>query len=242
VQLAGAAPPNSDPAQPAAPESGKAGEKKSKLLPETQEALPWVSNHEIKKETNPFTERDWRMVTYAWTGFILRLLLIFGAIFSVYQFLLAREEKRVERTLQLVELWEQDSYQEAQTAIRARIAGLNEKYAGLLGSKPGQAEMEVYFQRVGIEAMTADGGTMPLPEFQQHFDRVVYFLNRMSFCVEGNLCSREIVDAYFRDYAVSFWNYFSGYVEQQRKAGLTSYAMPVERYVRSDDLRPGATE
>ena len=74
--------------------------------------------------------------------------------------------------------------------------------------------------------MNADGGVMPLPEFQDQFDRLVYFLNRVSFCVEGNLCDRDIADAYFQDYANSFWRYFRGYVEKQRKGG-------------ADDLRRG---
>ena len=206
----------------------------SKPLPETEDALPWHGDDEVQRENNPFSERDWRMVGYAWTGFILRIVLILGALFSVFQFLAAREEKRVERTLQLVELWEREDYQAAQQALRERLAGLNEKYASLLGKSPTQSEMSVYSEKVGLEAMSPDGGTMPLPEFRKHFDRIVYFLNRLSFCVEGNLCSSDVADAYFRDYAVSFWTYFAGYVADQRKAGLTTYALPVERYVNRD--------
>ena len=229
------------PTSPAAEAARSPQQKKPVQLPETQEALPWVSHHEIKKETNPFTERDWRMVGYAWSGFLLRILLMFGAVFSVYQFLAAREEKRVERTLQLVELWEEEDYQAAQGAIRERLAALNEKHASLLGDSPTQAEMALYSERVGLEAMRAEDGSTPLPEFRKHFDRVIYFLNRLSFCVEGNLCSRDVADAYFRDYAVSFWTYFSGYVAEQRKAGLTTYALPIERYVRRD-AAPAAEE
>ena len=80
--------------------------------------------------------------------------------------------------------------------------------------------------------MTADGGSKPIEDFTADFDRIVYFLNRVSFCVEGGLCSRKVADAYFRDYAVSFWSYFAGYVEKQRKAGSTTYALPIENYVR----------
>lgn len=229
------------PVSPGVDTAKLAPNRKPVQLPETQEALPWVSHHEIKKESNPFTDRDWRMLGYAWFGFILRILLVFGAIFSVYQFLVAREEKRVERTLQLVELWEQDDYQAAQEALRERLAALNAKYATLLPNNPSQSEMAVYSEKVGLEVMTAEGGSMPLPEFRKHFDRLVYFLNRLSFCVEGNLCSRDIADAYFRDYAVSFWTYFSGYVAEQRKAGLTTYALPVERYVRRD-VAPAAAQ
>jgi hypothetical protein len=208
--------------------------KNSVALPETTEANPWVSNHEIKKESNPFTDKDWRMLAYAWFGLLVRIILVFGALFSVYQFLEAREEKRVERSLELVELWEKDEYQSAERALKKRLADLNAKYVNLLGDKPSATDRAVYFERIGIEALSDEGGTMPLQEFQEHFDQIVYFLNRMSFCIEGDLCSRDVADAYFRDYAVSFWSYFSGYVARQRKAGSSTYALPIENYVLRD--------
>lgn len=204
---------------------------KRATLPETAEGYPWMSNHEVKKESNPFTERDWRMFAYAWSGMLVRFILIFGALFSVYQFLVAREEKRVERTLALVELWEQPDYQKAQRAVKLRLAALNEKYASLLGASPNATAIAVYQERLGIEALTADGGETPLSQFQEDFDRIVYFLNRLASCVESDLCSRATADSYFKDYAVSFWGYFSGYVARERKAGATSFARPIEAYV-----------
>ena len=217
---------------PAAPTAG-AGKKKV-VLPETTEAFPWPSNHEIKKESNPFTDRDWRMWLYAWMGLLVRVTIVLGAIFTVYQYLSAREQNRVQRTLELVELWERSEYQDAQTALRQRLAALNQKYANLLGSNPSAKELDVYYSRIGIEAMSESGGAMPLTEFSAHFDRVVYFLNRVAFCVEGNLCAEDIADAYFRDYAASFWQYFAGYIERQRKAGAASFARPIESYVGRD--------
>ena len=180
---------------------------------------------------NLFIGRDWRVSANAWAGFGLRILLIAGTLFTVYQYLAARYEMRVDRTLKLVELWEQDRYQDAQKAMRARLAALNEKYSDLLGKNPSQPAMDVYYSRIGLEALKAEGGDMPLPEFQDRFDRIVYFLNRVSFCVDGNLCDRDITDSYFQDYARSFWRYFHGYVEKQRRAGTTTYAAAIEKYV-----------
>ena len=200
-------------------------------LPETTEAMPEVSTHEIKAESNPFTSRDARMLAYAWAGMLVRTLIIVGGLFSVYQWLEAKEEKRVERTLQLVELWEREEYQGAQQAVAERLDSLNERYAGLLSPNPSDADRRVYMEQIGIEAMTAEGGTMPLPEFRAAFGRVLYFLNRMSYCVEGNLCSAEMVDGYFGDYAQSFWMYFRGHVAQERKNGSASYAAPLEQFV-----------
>jgi hypothetical protein len=206
---------------------------KSKQLPETTEAYPWPSNHEIKKESNPFTDRDWRMLVYAWSGLFVRIIIVFGALFTVYQFLAAREEKRVERSLELVTLWESEAYQDAQRALRQRLSALNTRNAALFQGKLTETQRGVILGRIGEEALSEDGGTMPLADFQEEFDRIVYFLNRLSFCIEGDLCSRAVLDAYFRDYGVSFWSYFSAHIQKQRRAGLPNYAKPLETYVLS---------
>lgn len=204
-------------------------------LPETTEGLPWMSNHEVKKEPNPFIDGDWRMLAYAWSGMAVRFVIIFTLVFSIFQFLSTQEQKRVEQTMALVELWETPDYQQAQRALKNRLAALNAKYDSLLPATASPAEEQIFRQRIGLEALTADGGTMPLDEFSDKFDRIVYFLNRLAFCVEGKLCSRSVADAYFRDYAVSFWSYFAGYVDKARKAGSRTFAQPIETYVRQDE-------
>ncbi|RVD50993.1 hypothetical protein [Mesorhizobium sp. M7A.F.Ca.ET.027.03.2.1] len=214
----------------AAPAKAPAGKT---ALPETTEGFPWPSAHEIKKESNPFTDRDWRMLVYAWSGMAVRLAIIFTLMFSVYQFLANQEQKRVEQTMSLVELWENKDYQQAQRALKDRLTALNAKYDNLLSANPSPTEEQVFRQRIGIEAMTASGGDMPLADFSENFDRIVYFLNRLSFCIDGDLCSRKVTDAYFRDYAVSFWSYFAGYIDKQRKAGSPTFASAIETYVRN---------
>lgn len=183
-----------------------------------------------KKDT-PFTDGDWRIRLDAWAGLFVRIGLVVGAVFSVYQYLAQREEQRVAQTMRMVELWDQGDYQQAQQAIKARLTGLNEKYRSLLGQNPTQKEQSVYRQRIGIQAFTPDGGSKPLADFSADFDKIVYFLNRLSFCVDGGLCSRQMADAYFRDYAASFWSYFAGYIEKQRKTGAPTYALAIEKYV-----------
>lgn len=200
-------------------------------LPETTEAFPETSPQEAKPESNPFTSRDWRMLGYAWTGFAVRVLLVIGGLFSAYQYLENKEEKRVERTMQLVDAWEREEYQDAQRAVSERLDALNARYASLLGASPTPSERALYLERIGIEAMTEAGGDMPITDFRAAFGRVLYFLNRIAFCVEGKLCSRTMTDGYFGDYALSFWQYFRGYVMQERAAGSASLAAPLETYV-----------
>lgn len=207
--------------------------KKRNALHESVNSMPLPNTQEVKKEPNPFVDRDWRMFIYAWSGMFVRIALILGAVFSVYQFLAAREEKRVERALELVELWEQPEYQVAQRALKTRIADLNERYAELIGDRPSASEQAAYAERIGIEALSASGGSQSLSEFQEQFDRIIYFFNRVAFCVEGNLCSREVADAYFKDFAVSFWSYFTGYIAVQRKSFAPNYAAPIEQYVHA---------
>jgi hypothetical protein len=227
---------------PETPTPGKpvpAATGKKVTLPETTEGHPWVSSQEIKKESNPFTEKDWRMFVYAWAGLAVRIVLVAGAIFSVYQFLLAREETRVQRALDMVELWEKPEFQKAQRAVKKRIDDLNDKYAKILVDQPTMNDRAVIMQRIGSEAIAAEGDATQAEEFEEQFDQIVYFLNRISFCVEGGLCSREVIDAYFGDYAKSFWAYFSGHIDKQRAVEPT-YAQPIEAYVLSNAKAEGA--
>lgn len=210
-----------------------------KPLPETGEGLPWVSTQEIKKEGNPFTERDWRMLVYAWLGMAVRVVVVFGALFTIYQFLSAQEQARVQRAFEMVEMWERPEYQAAQRAVRGRIDALNTRYATILGDQPTANARSVVMRKIGQEAMTSDGGSQPVAQFQEEFDRVVYFLNRVAFCVDSKLCSREVIDAYFSDYARSFWSYFAGHVEAQRKTVSPTYGKPIETYVLND-FKPAA--
>ncbi len=200
---------------------------------ERSEAFPEVDTEGARQEANPFTDGDWRQLGYAWSGFALRILLVLGTLFSGYQYLQAREEKRIERTLELVELWERPEYQAAQRSLKRRLSELNEKFVGDLGSNATAAELAIFQDRIGIEAMKPQGGAEPLAEFRDHFDRIVYFLNRLSFCVEGGLCSHEVADAYFQDFARSFWSYFSGFIRQERRRGSPTFAAPLEAYVQS---------
>lgn len=208
--------------------------RKIKNLPESTSGYPDTSVHDIKPESNPFTSTDFRMLAYAWAGMGVRLLLIAGGAFSVWQYMQQREEKRVERTLELVQLWERPAYEQAQKAVNQRINDLNRQHINLLGNDPTDAERAIYHSRIGLAAMSKEGGTMPVEAFHDEFNRVVYFLNRVSFCVQGNLCSGEVADAYFLDYATSFWSYFSVYVEGERNAGRPKFAEAIEAYVVRD--------
>jgi hypothetical protein len=201
------------PPQKPAPSSVAGAPAKKPTLPETTEGMPWHSSHEIKKESNPFTDRDWRMLVYAWAGLAVRVAVIFAGAFSVYQFLATTED------------------QEAQLAVRQRIADLLERYPSQFGDDPSPVELAVYMDRIGLAAMREDGGTMPLAEFRRHFDSLVSFLNRVATCVQANQCSRQVTDDYFRDLSVTFWNYFSKYARQVRAAGSPTFSVPIEEYV-----------
>jgi hypothetical protein len=200
-------------------------------LPETVSGFPDKPLDDASRESNPFTDPDWRMLGYAWSGFALRILLIAGGLFTVLQYWQARDETRIARTLELIELWDRPEYQTAQRALNTRIEALNRQYGSLIGADPTTEELRIYRERIGLEAMTESGGTMPVEEFREQFDRIVYFLNRLAFCVEGNLCKRSIADDYFGDFARSFWNYFAAHVERQRAAGAPAYAVPIEQFV-----------
>jgi hypothetical protein len=208
------------------------GAKNDEHVPEGASPLPGSSEW----TENLFVGGDWRVSANAWAGFGLRVLLIAGSVFTVYQYLMQRQEIRVERALQLVELWDQDKYQEAQKAVKTRLAGLLEENPNPFGSNPSQKDLAFYYARIGEQALNPSDGASA--DFQEQFDRLVYFLNRVSFCVDRNICDRDIAENYFADYANSFWRYFRGYAEKRRKQGEPSYAAAIEKFVGDGDVQP----
>lgn len=200
-------------------------------LSDTGMGLPLPSTQEPKDEPNPFKATDWRLFLFAWSGFALRVLLCVGAVFSAVQFLQARQDKRVERTLALVELWERPEYQEAQSAMKRRLGELNRQSASLITAQTTPAQLDIIMASIGSKAMAEDGGVMPLVEFQDRFDRIVYFLSRLASCVETKLCDRAVADEFFLDFARSFWRFFSTHIERERRAGSENLAVGLETYV-----------
>lgn len=205
--------------------------KKPGKSPDTGLGLPLPGTQEPKEEPNPFKASDWRMFIFAWSGFALRVLLCVGAVFSAVQFLQSRQDKRVERTLALVELWERPQYQDAQKALKHRLGELNRQSASLVTQQTTPEQLDVIMASIGLKAMTEQGGTMPLAEFQDQFDRIVYFLSRLSSCVETELCDRAVADEFFLDYARSFWRFFADYIAKERKAGAENLGVTIETYL-----------
>ncbi|MGB3500466.1 MAG: hypothetical protein WBA44_02505 [Mesorhizobium sp.] len=207
--------------------------KKPRKPADTGTGIPGPNVQDPKEEPNPFKAKDWRLFTFAWSGFALRLLLCIGAVFSAAQFLQTRSEKRVERTLDLVSLWEGDDFQAAQSALKRRLGELNRQSSSLVTPQTTPDQMDVIMASIGNQAMTDQGGVMPLADFQDQFDRVVYFLSRVSSCVKGNLCDRDVADEYFLDYASSFWRFFGDWIGKQRERGSPNLAAGIEAYVKA---------
>ena len=210
------------------------GAKNDEHVPEGASPIPGPSEW----TENLFEGGDWRVSANAWAGFGLRVLLIAGTLFTVYQYMMQRAEMRVERALALVELWDQDKYQEAAKAVKDRLAGLLAKNPNPFGAKPTEKDLAFYYARIGEQALDSSGADPATPQFQEEFDRLVYFLNRVSFCVDRNICDRDIAQNYFQDYAASFWRYFRGYAEKRRKQGEPAYAVAIEKFVGDADVRP----
>ena len=229
--------PGGDPQTSAGPGDRPARKPRRKELlamPEMSDQFPEASGPDVTEETNPFTSKDWRMLIYAWADVLVRVFIILGGIFAIYQYSETRKEKRVQQTLQLVELWDQPDFQNAQLVVKDRLASLNNEFAGQLGQNPSQEELAVYYRQVGLQALSVAGPDMPLEEFRARYEKVLYFLNRLAFCVDGNLCEQSVADAFFYDYASSFWRYFSGYAERERQRGVVGYATAIENYVTEE--------
>ncbi len=145
--------------------------------------------------------------------------------------LVSSSQEAVDRALDYAQAWQADEYRDARGAIDARIGYLNGLYAAELPPDATEAERAAYRERLGVEAMTPEGGSMPFPEFRTVFDRVMDYLNRASTCANAGVCDRATIDQYMLADARSFWGYFAGYARNRRTAGEADYARPLEDYL-----------
>ena len=98
---------------------------------------------------NIFADGDWRCFGQCLGGLpAARPADHRDPVFSVYQYWRPGQEMRVERTLQLVELWERGEYQEAQKcAEEASCRRSTKNTSDLLGNSPSQTELAVYYEK-----------------------------------------------------------------------------------------------
>ena len=141
-------------------------------------------------------------------GLIFTLL---GAGWAVFEYRARVESERASRTISYIDLWESGGYQgdlkllqQAWSEFLSRIPDNQREDAASNPALMNNLKQRYYSF---LDERTID---------QSAVERVTYFFNRLSICVEANVCSEKVARAFFAELFDSFAGVFDFHIESNR--------------------------
>jgi hypothetical protein len=169
-------------------------------------------------------DRDWLFWLNESIGLLVRLGVIGGLAFTAVQFTHSLSRERTQRSFELVDLWESDRIQSANSVIEAKLNSLQQSAKDIFGEEMVGNEAEFAEKLIGSQLL---GDAKVDAELSTAFSTTVYFLNRVSYCASSELCDKGVLDAYFKDYSRQFWVYFG----EELKRTTENKVHPIEVYL-----------
>lgn len=135
---------------------------------------------------------------------ITLIVLVCGMVVTYWQYQAFLDNGKVEKSFDIVEEWETRNYQQDLITFSASIRFLEEEALKELGTEADirGGPVLTYIQR----KLTA-----PDTEMKETIGRLYYFFDKLSLCVEQDLCDRDLLIDYFGSAARSFWIYTLAY-------------------------------
>jgi hypothetical protein len=150
---------------------------------------------------------------------VAKAFAIAGVMFAGWQYLEARQETRVARTLTYIERFEQGDA----AAARQRINGVLREY---LPQFEAIESISAEDRDAMILSIVEGGG----PQLEQDIDLIADFFLGMSICVQERLCERGVAERYFgASDTTNIWLNFAPYFHY-RRANNPDYARALEYF------------
>ncbi|MEM6387258.1 MAG: hypothetical protein AAF718_13590 [Pseudomonadota bacterium] len=153
------------------------------------------------------------------------IVLMCGMVVTYLQYQAFLESGRVEQSYKLVEEWETRGYDQDLQAFSARVVALEMEGRDVFGA-------EIDMQKEPGLNFVVNGLGDPDAETAAAIDRLYYFFDKMSLCVEQDLCDRALLVEYFGTAVNSFWGYTVSYRSDKRDRS-PSFGSFTERFSNS---------
>jgi hypothetical protein len=145
-----------------------------------------------------------------------KIAIVAAALFAVYQFLDALEDRRVERSMDYIANFERGPVASARATVNAALRPYAADFAQM--AKQGVSAED---KKAIIKTLVEDDETGRLADA---LDRQVDFYEGLRLCVGEDLCSRNVIAGYFcPERAAVLWNDFRPYIDE-RRANNPDYA------------------
>lgn len=150
---------------------------------------------------------------------------IISGMWAVYLYIQQIDASRAEKTLELVEVW-------ANGTARPAYERLDREMTGLIDAMSDQDRVEVAAasaderaekrRQLGLKATQN-------PDVLDALEEVEFFFNRLAVCVDTQLCSRYVAQAFFKDTLETLLAAYGGAIEQRQHDGWPSFGVSTQR-------------
>lgn len=173
---------------------------------------------------------------------VVKVGAIFATLFAIFQYLAAREDRRVERSLGYVSRF--SDHGSAIGMARLQVS------AALWANETQLLRLKDVLQRLpedeGIalrarfieKLMQGGGDAAPI---RVALDPIVSFFDELQVCIDTNLCDGQAADAFFQDYVITFWDNFGAAILDRRDLN-PRYGWGIQAFFTRRDLSPDQGE
>lgn len=164
-----------------------------------------------------------------------------AAMVAVSEYISANDDKRAERSLEIVRDWQTGAHTNRYTAVQEFVEAkvtepaLQASLAQLSDAALADAQSNLGKAWTAALRSSSDPADRAI---ERDIDRLMLFFAQMQICVKAELCDEVVLKAYFDLEVSTFWRYFSGYAELRQEANYEGYGEPVRLLVEEFESMP----
>jgi hypothetical protein len=145
---------------------------------------------------------------------------VFGIIIIIWQLNLDSDQRKAENSLQLVERFHSGSLSEDTDVINTFSFSRREQLVAF--RRLGGAQDVETKRRWGEDEVAKFAEEAAQPDIYVSIYDISAFFNEMKTCVENNVCDKNILRAYFTDYAQGFMDIFGNVISSLERDTSTN--------------------
>ncbi|SLN21696.1 hypothetical protein ROA7450_00784 [Roseovarius albus] len=136
-----------------------------------------------------------------------------GLVITLVQYREHLETKRIKTSYEHVQEWEEEGYKAAFDVLSNTIRKAEAASVSVL---PDDLDAEAY-EAAKLNVVQRELANASEGELGAEIDKLIYFFDKLSVCVDRNLCDEDLLSVFFRDNLTRMWIYSSSFVAKRRQ-------------------------